>query len=351
MAYRGFKPGRWIQFYNEDVPVIREKVAGLDKLAPRNSLGGWRGGNNVVRKNKTGAFSLFGDYPDYQAIQIVTLTRGRHINEIDIRENRKIAVIGQNVQDVLFEKGEDPIGDYIRIQGVYFKVVGIFGSQRTGEQGSRDEQTIYLPFTTFQQAFKFGNRIGWFGFTVKEGFKAVEVEDGIKKVLMNIHDVHPDDVGALGSENLEKEFGQITGLFAGISLFNWIVGIGTLLAGMIGVSNIMLIIVKERTKEIGIRKSIGATPLSIVSLIIQESIVLTAIAGYTGLVFGTFLMEGVRFAMNKFGMNDGMFRDPGIDLNIALLAFSILIVCGALAGLVPAHKAAKISPTEAIRQE
>jgi putative ABC transport system permease protein len=351
MSYRGFKPGRRVQFYNEDLSILKEKVRGLDKLAPRNSLGGWRGGNNVVRNNKTGAFSLFGDYPDYQSIQIVTMVKGRHINESDIKENRKVVVIGQNVRDVLFEKKEDPIGQYIRIQGIYFMVVGIFKSQRSGEQGTRDEQTIYLPFTTFQQAFNFGNHIGWFGFTARPGFAASVVEANLKKALMDIHDINPDDTGAIGTENLEKEFGQIIGLFTGISLFNWVVGIGTLLAGMIGVSNIMLIIVKERTKEIGIRKSIGATPLSIVSLIIQESIILTAVAGYIGLVLGTFLMEAISYAMTKFDLNNGMFQNPGIDFKIALLAFTILLICGALAGLVPARKAAQISPIEAIRQE
>ncbi len=351
MAYRGFKPGRWVQFYNSDVPILKQKVKGLDHLAPRNQMGGWRGGNNVVRNNKTGAFSLYGDYPDYQYIQIVDMVKGRHLNELDIKEDRKVAVIGENVYEVLFNKDEDPIGQYIKIQGIYYEVVGVFKSQRSGEAGTRDEQTIYMPFTTFQQAFNLGNHIGWFGFTVKKGFKAEDVENDIKKVLMNIHDINPKDVGALGSENLEKEFGQITGLFKGIALFNWVVGIGTLLAGIIGVSNIMLIIVKERTKEIGIRKSIGATPLSIVGLIMQESIVITAVAGYIGLVLGTFLMEGISLIMMKTGADTGMFQNPGINLKIAILAFVILIFCGALAGLIPARKAARISPIEAIRQE
>ncbi len=351
MAYHGYKPGRWVNFYNSDVPILKQKVKGLDKLAPRNQVGGWRGGNNVVRNNKTGAFSLYGDYPDFQAIQIVSMVQGRNLDELDIKEKRKVAVIGKNVFDVLFEKNEDPIGKYIQVQGIYYEVVGMFKSQRTGEQGTRDEQTIYIPFTTFQQAFNLGNHIGWFGFTVKKGYDASQVEENIKKVLMEIHDVNPKDVGALGSENLEKDYNQVMGLFKGISIFNWIVGIGTLLAGIIGVSNIMLIIVKERTKEIGIRKSIGATPLSIITLIIQESVVITAIAGYIGLILGTFLMEGIRYIMEKTGSDTGMFQNPGINFHIAILSFVILIFCGALAGLIPATKAARISPIEAIRQE
>jgi putative ABC transport system permease protein len=351
MAYSGFKPGRYIRFDNEDVAALRQHVDGLNKLAPRNSLGSWRGGNNVFRGNKSGPFNVYGDYPDYQFIQIVDITRGRHINQFDLIEKRKVAVLGQEVVNVLFDKEEDPIGEYIKINGVFFMVIGVFKSKRNDEMATRDMQTVYIPFSTFQQAFNFGNRVGWFAFSAREGVPVSQVEFQMKNLLMKRHDVHPGDVAAIGSNNLEEEFGKITGLFFGISLFNWIVGIGTLLAGVIGVSNIMLIIVKERTKEIGIRKSIGATPLSIVSLIMQESIFLTTIAGYLGLVIGTILLETVNHLMERMDMQSGMFTHPGVDFRIALSAFVILIFCGALAGLIPAKKAASISPIEAIRIE
>jgi len=351
MAFAGFKPGRYIRFYNEDVAALRQHVDGLDKLAPRNSLGSWRGGNNVFRGDKSGPFNVYGDYPDYQFIQIVDITRGRHINELDLREKRKVAVIGQEVVNVLFDTEEDPIGEYIKINGVFFKVIGVFKSKRNDEMATRDMQTVYVPFSTFQQAFNFGNRVGWFAFSAREGVPVSKVETQMKELLIKRHNIHPEDAAAIGSNNLEEEFGKITGLFFGISLFNWIVGIGTLLAGVIGVSNIMLIIVKERTKEIGIRKSIGATPLSIVSLIMQESIFLTTIAGYLGLVMGTVLLETVNYVMDKMDMQTGMFTHPGVDFRIAVTAFAILIFCGALAGLIPARKAASISPIEAIRVE
>jgi putative ABC transport system permease protein len=351
MAYMGFKPGRYIRFDNEDVIAMRQSVKGLDKLAPRNSLGSWRGGNNVYRGNKSGPFNVYGDYPDYQFIQIVDITLGRHLNEFDLRERRKVAVIGQEVVNVLFEKGEYPVGEYIKINGVFFKVIGVFKSKRNDEMATRDMQTVYIPFSTFQQAFNYGNSVGWFAFSARDGVAVSQVESEMKELLMNRHDIHPEDAAAIGSNNLEEEFGKIIGLFFGISLFNWIVGIGTLVAGVIGVSNIMLIIVKERTKEIGIRKSIGATPLSIVSLIMQESIFLTAIAGYIGLLAGTLLLETVNYAMEKLDMQSGMFTHPGVDFRIAITAFGILMFCGALAGMIPARKAASISPIEAIRIE
>ncbi len=350
MAYKGMQPGRYIRFTNEDKTLIEQNVEGLGIVAPRNNLGGWRGGNNITRKNKSGAFTIFGDYPEYQEVQKVEVYSGRHINSIDIKEKRKIVVIGENVASVLFEKDENPVGEYISLNGIFFQVVGTFKSLRGGEQGNRDTQTVYVPFTTFQQAFNIGNRVGWFAFTAKPGFNVAVVEERIKEVLRERHKVHPQDMNALGSENLEKEFGQINGLFSGISMFVWIVGTGTLLAGVIGVSNIMLIIVKERTKEIGVRKALGATPFSIINLIIQESIVLTAFAGYLGIFLGTLIIESLgHFIRQQPDGSMDMFGPPEVSFETALASLITLVIFGALAGLIPARKAAKISPIEAIR--
>ena len=352
MAYQGMQPGRYIRFTNEDKAALEQSVEGLDAIAPRNDLGGWRGGNNVSRGTKSGAFTVNGDYPEYQKVQIVNVYKGRHINEKDIEEKRKIAVIGESVVKILFKEDEDPIGEYILIKGVYFQVVGTFKSMRGGEQGNRDTQTIYVPFTTFQQAFNFGNSVGWFAFTAKPGVDASVVEERIKEVLRARHKIHPDDQNALGSENLQKEFGQITGLFSGISIFVWIVGIGTLMAGVIGVSNIMLIIVKERTKEIGVRKALGATPLSIISLILQESIFITAFAGYMGILLSTLIIESLGYTVRQQPEGTmGMFGPPEVSFQVAISALATLIIFGALAGLIPARKASRISPIEAIRVE
>ena len=350
MSYKGMQPGRYVRFTNDDKALVEQNVEGLGIIAPRNNLGGWRGANNVTRNTKSGAFTIFGDYPEYQQVQKVKMYSGRHINDFDIKEKRKIAVIGESVASILFNKDENPIGQYITINGVFFQVVGIFKSLRGGEQGNRDTQTIYVPFTTFQQAFNFGNHVGWFAFTARPGENVSLVEERIKEVLRERHKVHPQDLNALGSANLEKEFSQITGLFSGISMFVWIVGTGTLMAGVIGVSNIMLIIVKERTKEIGVRKALGATPGSIISLIIQESVVITLFAGYMGILLGTLIIESLgHFIRQQEGGTMEMFGPPEVSFTTVLASLLTLVVFGALAGLVPARKAAKISPIEAIR--
>ncbi len=344
ISYAGFKPGRNVKFTNEDTEILRKKINGLSYLAPRNRLSG--GGNNVIYKNKTGNFSIYGDFPGYSKIQLVDVAAGRFINDKDITDERKVAVIGRNIKDVLFED-ENPIGSYIKVNGVNFLVVGLFDSRRTGEQADRDTQTIYLPFTTFQKAFNYGNRVGWYAYSVKPGYKVSEVEEAIIANLIKRHSIHPLDIDAIGSNNLEEEFAEISGLFTGINVFTWFVGISTLLAGVIGVSNIMLIIVKERTKEIGIRKALGATPGSIISLIIQESVFLTAIGGYVALVIGIAIIE----ALANVVPDDGFMGPPEVDIKVAVGALGLLIIGGALAGIMPAKKAASVSPIEAIRVE
>ncbi|MCF6360682.1 MAG: ABC transporter permease [Cyclobacteriaceae bacterium] len=344
ISYAGFRPGRNVTFTNEDTEILRKKINGLSYLAPRNRLRG--AGNNVIYNNKTGSFSVYGDFPGYSKIQLVDIAAGRFINDKDISDERKVAVIGRNIKDVLFED-EDPTGKYIKVNGINFLVVGLFDSRRTGEQADRDTQTIYLPFTTFQKAFNYGNRVGWYAYSVKPGYKVSEVEEAIIANLIKRHSIHPLDLDAIGSNNLEEEFAEISGLFTGINVFTWFVGISTLLAGVIGVSNIMLIIVKERTKEIGIRKALGATPGSIISLIIQESIFLTAIGGYVALVIGVAIIEFLAGVVP----DDGFMGPPEVDIKVAAGALGLLIVGGALAGILPAKKAASVSPIEAIRVE
>ncbi|MCK5281565.1 MAG: ABC transporter permease [Cyclobacteriaceae bacterium] len=349
MPYKGLQSGRYVNFTNEDQEALLNRITELEYLTPRNSKR--NPGNNVTRANKSGAFRVFGDYPEIQHIQLVDILEGRHLNFLDIKNRRKNAVIGEYVKKVLFGPNEDPIGNYIKANGVYFQVVGVFKSQRDGQQAERDEQSIFIPFSTFQQAFSYGNSVGWFAFTAKPGYSVGNAEQNIRKVLMERHKIHPEDVNALGSNNLQKEFERINRLFSGINVFVWIVGIGTLMAGVIGVSNIMLIIVKERTKEIGIRKSLGATPFSITGLIIQESIFITMIAGYLGLVAGVLLLSGISYGMDEWNIETGMFSNPEVNLKSAILSLLVLVVCGALAGLVPATKASKVNPIEALHAE
>jgi putative ABC transport system permease protein len=347
VAYGGFQPGRYINFDNNDTQQLQKRVYELKHLAPRNQLGGFQGGYNVRRNNKSGTFSIYGDFPEYILIQKMDVYNGRFINDRDINEHRKVCVIGQNVRDVMYEPEETVLGSYISINNINFQVVGIFESIREGENADRDVRNIFIPFTTFQKAFNYGDQVGWYAYSVKDQYDVSLVEEKMLKILKKNHKIHPKDEDALGHFNLQEEFEEMSGLFSGIDLFTWFVGISTLFAGIIGVSNIMLIIVKERTKEIGIRKSLGATPLSIISLIIQESVFLTTIGGYIALVTGVFLLELVSQAIPP----DAMIKSPEINLNIALGALSILIIGGAIAGIMPASRAAAINPIEAIRTE
>lgn len=347
IPYKGMQPGRHVSYNNGDVEAIRANIDGIKYLAPRNRLGGWRGSNSVVRGLRTGAFGVMGDYPDIRYIQPMRMVRGRFLNELDLERRRKVAVIGSTVYDELFERGEQPIGEYIRINGVYFQVIGVFKPRQTGDDGDRQSQTIFIPFTAFQQAFNIGDRVGWFAINAKSSYSASKVEDQVRALLAERHKISPKDRQAIGSFNAEEEFGKVTTLFMAIRFFIWFVGVFTLLAGVIGVSNIMLIVVKERTKEIGIRKAIGATPLSIVTLVIQEAVVLTTLAGYLGVVAAVGFLEGLG---SVFG-SDGILAAPQVDLSVALIATAILIVSGAAAGIIPAYHAARINPVEALRAE
>jgi putative ABC transport system permease protein len=312
-------------------------------------LGGYRGDNNVSRGIKTGPFAVRGDFPENKFIQTFKIVEGRYINDLDILEKRKVCVIGSRVKEVLFEKDENPLGQYILVNGTYFRIIGTTTVESGGGEAEEKIQTVYVPFSTFQQAFNWGGKIGWFSITAKPQYDASLVETKVKKLLSARHKISPDDPYAIGSWNSEEEFKKILGLFKGISLLVWVVGVGTLLAGVIGVSNIMLIIVNERTKEIGIRRAIGASPYSIISQVIAESILITTLAGYLGLVSGIFLMEAINVAIQ--GQDTGMFHQPGVEIAVALKALTILIVCGALAGIIPARKAVSISPVEALRNE
>lgn len=344
MAYKGLPRNRWYQFKNSDIELLKSRVDEIDALAPRNQLGGFRGGNNVTRGIKTGAFSVMGDYPEIMQIQLNKIIAGRFLNENDLAEKRKVCVIGSRVKDVLFEKTEDPIGEYIRVNGVYFMVIGVFTTQKSGDDAERDTQTIFIPFSTFQQAFNFGSMVGWFAVKIKDEYSSEEAEIKIKKVLANAHSIHPDDSRAIGSYNSQKDFESMNETFVGISWLTWIVGSLTLLAGIIGISNIMLVIIKERTLEIGIRRAIGAKPTKIISQIMMESVFLTFVSGYFGLVAGVFVVEVAgKFIEHEF------FKHPEINFEIAVLALIILIIAGLLAGVLPALKAINIKPVEALR--
>jgi putative ABC transport system permease protein len=344
--YQGYAKGRRVTFDASDISYLKAQVKEIDVLAPRNQLGGWRGGNNVVYKDRTGAFSVTGDIPDYQKINIINMVEGRFLNEKDLSDERKVAVIGKRVQEVLF-KNENPIGQYILINGVYFQVVGSFNTLKSGSRAERDEQTIYIPFTTFQKAFKTGGEIAWFAILCKEGSDAVEVEKKIKSALYRKHHIHPNDIRAIGGFNAQEDFARMENTFNTVRFVGWLVGIMTLLAGAVGVSNIMLITIRERTRELGIRRALGATPYSIVSQVMIESLVLTLLAGYVGMIIGIWGLE----ALNGLGITTDYFKNPSVELQSALIAMGVLTMAGLLAGVLPARKALAVKPVEALRWE
>ena len=264
--------------------------------------------DNTVRGLLTGTFHIKGDYPQYIDIDPVTMVKGRFINEIDILEKRKVCVIGERVVESMFDKEEEPLGQYLRVSGVYYQVIGVLHPETEVNFSGRKEESIFLPFTTLQQTFNYGDRVHFFAVTAKKGVPVSKLENKIKEIVKKRHDIAPDDMQAFMSFNVEKQFIQMKMLFGGIRLLTWIVGIGTLLAGVIGVSNIMLVVVRERTKEIGIRRAIGATPRNVTSQIFQESILLTTIAGYIGLLLGFGLLEIISMILEKAKeTNEGIF--------------------------------------------
>ncbi len=348
MAYKGFPQGRYYNLDNDDTQALLDRVPEIEYIAPRAQSGGYRGASNVVRGLKTGAFGIKGDVPELFKIQSFKILKGRLLNADDIKYKRKVAMIGSRVYDALFEAGEEPIGKSLQINGVYFTVIGLIEPTRT-QGDNEDVQSIFIPFSSFQKTFNWGNIVGWYSISIKPQFAAGDIEDKIKGILAERHQISPDDKHAIGSWNTEKEFTKIMGLFNGIKALIWFVGLGTLLAGIIGVSNIMLVIVKERTREFGIKRALGATPQNIIIQIITESIVLTSVAGIGGLMAGVFAVEGINKLLQ--GNPSDMFANPEVNLQIAITSLIILVIAGAFAGLLPALRAVSIKPIEALRNE
>ena len=282
--YKGFQKGRHWNMLNSDIEIIKQRVPELEHISPMLFGGSFE--NNIVRGENAGTFQVKGVYPVYNSIEESRILKGRFINEIDIAEQRKVCLIGERVAEVLFDHGESPIGGMIKVHGIYFQVVGVVTGMSNVSIGGQATESVVLPFSTMQQAFHQGNIIHFMGATAKPGIKVKVVQDKISETLRSLHQISPDDKDAVGSMNIEDQFTMFNNLFLGVSSLIWIVGLGTLLFGAIGVSSIMLVTVRERTKEIGVRRALGATPRSIISQILSESAVLTVMAGIAGIVLG-----------------------------------------------------------------
>jgi putative ABC transport system permease protein len=350
-AYKGFPQNRDYNFKNSDVNALKENFPDLQFVSPRNQLGGYNGANNVIRGTKTAAYTVYGDYPELVYQESMTITKGRFVNYEDINQKRKVAIIGEGVISELYEKGEEPIGSYIKINGVNFMVVGIYKSKGHGDDAESAQKNVFIPFTTFQQAFNYGEVVGWMAITAKDGASITDLKQGIFDFLKVRHDISPDDDRAIGNFDLYQEYSKVTGLFAILKFIAYFVGTLVLLSGVIGISNIMLIVVKERTKEIGIRRALGATPGAIRTQVLTESIFLTIIAGMLGIATATALLAGLNKMLDAMPSEDMMFANPSVDLTVVFIALMILIFSGLLAGFIPAQIAIKVKPVDALRTE
>lgn len=345
IEYKGLNPGREIQFRNSDYDISIKKFENqLDKRSA--SFNNWSG--TVVYKKETGSYQYRGVTPDYQAIENATVVQGRFINQNDLASNEKVAVIGQKIKLDLF-KDQNPIGEAVALNNISFKVIGVY----TDPAGEREETRLYLPLTTAQKVFGAGDKISNLFYTLKKKAtyeealaESTKFSSELGTLLRSKNSVDPNDESAIAINNSVESAKQFYDLNLYIRLFFWWVGICTIIAGVVGVSNIMLIIVKERTKEIGIRKALGASPISIIGMILHESIFITTIAGFVGLLSSLLLLELVGPQVNS-----EYFLNPEVDFSIALTTLVLLIVAGALAGFFPAYRAAKIKPIVALRDE
>ena len=348
--YEGLPKDRSFEFQREDVQSIRNNVPNLRFISPRNQLGGFSsGGNNVVRGLNSGAYNVYGDYPEIINQDPMTVTSGRFINYNDINDKRKIAIIRQGVKDDLYEKDEEVLGTYIKIQGVNFLVVGTY-KKNSSDGGEEAQKEIFVPFTAFSQAFNRGEDVGWMAITAKDGSSISVLKEKIIEVMKKKHKVHPEDNRAIGYFDLYEQYNRVESLFAGIRWIAIIVGTFVLISGIIGVSNIMLIVVKERTKEIGIRRALGESPWSIKQQILMESIFLTIISGMTGIIFGALVIYGINALLDSVGPVD-MFLSPSVSIGVVASALTVLVISGLLAGFIPANSAIRVRPIEALRNE
>lgn len=350
VAHDGLQSGRRIQFTDEDYEILAREFA--DDFADISGRFRLRGSGNVTYQNQYGNYSLEGVMPAFQNIQIVDMEKGRYINQPDIEQFRKVALISTPVRKALFKNDEDPMSKYIRIDGVPFMVVGTFINPERP-----DEEKIYLPLKTAQRVFNGNNRLSELAvatnaLTVAENKR---IEEAVSTTLRKKHRISPDDKQAIGIWNTLEHFKQAQGVFAGIRLFVWVIGIMTIIAGIVGVSNIMIILVKERTKEIGVRKAIGATPWSVIRMVLSESVFITTLSGFLGLVFGMGLLAAVSMVLQNIAQgNPGIeksFYNPSADLSVVVSALIVLIVAGLVAGYVPARRASAIRPIEALHDE
>jgi putative ABC transport system permease protein len=341
IPFKGFQEGKLVSLKLSHVHKIKDNIEGVELVVPRS-----RSQALVVRNFLSGRYGVNGDYPLLDQIQKKKMLRGRFINQNDINSKRKSAVISEDVYKQLFDKNENPIGRYIQVNSMNFTVIGVFQNENVDMGPPSD---IHIPFTTFQQIYNRGDRIGWMVVTGKPEYNIKQIEEDIKLLLRNLNKIHPRDKRALGSFNLGKEFAKITGFLKGMQFLTWFVGIATLIAGVFAIGNILLITVKERTKEIGIRRALGATPFEIKRQIVVEAVFLTLLSGVLGIISGGWILIVIDKVWGQG--DDATLVNASVSIAVVFVALALLVLLGSLIGLIPAFKATRLKPIEALREE
>jgi putative ABC transport system permease protein len=348
LPFKGFQRGRSWNIHNKDIEVLKQRVPEIDCISP--ILFGGRSDNNVVFNENSGSYNIRGLHANYIEIEQQRMSFGRFINEIDVLQSRKVCVMGQKVYEELFPTRGNPLGRYLRINGIYYQIIGVSSGVSSVNLNGRSEESVAVPFTTMQKIRNQGDIIHMITATAKEGIPVSVMEAKMKSILKNSNNIAPQDLQAIWGFNLEEQFNIFKYLFLGIAIVIWIVGSGTLIAGIIGVSNIMMVTVRERTKEIGIRRALGAKPKTIIGQILAESLVLTAIAGILGLCLGVLCLQ----LADVYWLQDAediFLSNPMVSFGSAMTSLVILLVCGVFAGSIPAARALRIKAIDAIREE
>lgn len=343
-AYHGFRKGRTWSMTYQDITRLKQQMPELDIVSPMLTL--W--GKTATFRDKKVTCSFKGLLPSYTKIEEPVMYYGRYINDMDIAQGRKVCVLGKKIYKTLFPGGGDPCGQRVRIDSAYYQVVGVDYAAGNMNINGRAEESVTVPISLVQHAYNRGNDIDLICATAKPGFRMSKISPRIREVLGYAHHIDPTDEKAITIINTEVMFSMMDSLFSGVNFLIWLVGIGTLLAGAIGVSNIMMVTVRERTTEIGIRRAIGATPRTILSQIITESIVLTAVAGMSGILFAVIILQMLEVGNTTDGIVAAHFQ---VDFWTALAAVVLLSILGVLSGLAPAVRAMSIKPVDAMRDE
>tara|TARA_R110000868_G_scaffold102146_7_gene281388 strand:+ start:49680 stop:50936 length:1257 start_codon:yes stop_codon:yes gene_type:complete len=347
MPYKGFERGRPVEYEMDDITMLKKRVEEIDVISPRIELGGFQQAVVVKREGRTSGSRVFGDFSTIDLVNKKRIVEGRFINLNDVDNGKKVCVIGLETYELLFDKGISAVGKDISINNIYFTIIGVY--EKSGDFDFDGENSVIIPFTTFQRSFNSGDRVGWMAILINSKYPVAQAEKKVKDLLKTKYDIHPDDARAIGSFDFSQIFTAISAFTMVLQGFAFFVGIFTMLAGVIAVSNILLITVKERTKEIGVRRALGATPKIIKRQIILESIVLTVIAGAVGFIIAV----GLLYILNvqTAGNTDVPFVNPTVSMTQVLASFALMTLLSILIGMIPAKRATKIKPIEALRED